>query len=90
MSSDVAEIEKVLQVYFDGLYEGDTNKLGEAFHAASHLYAADGDKIRLSIHDGDLLTGSLVQPGFATSVHPDWSALPPLEQPKARIKEQAL
>ena len=52
--------------------------------------ANDGDKIRLSIHDGDLLTGSLVQPGFATSVHPDWSALPPLEQPKARIKEQAL
>ena len=28
MSSDVAEIEKVLQVYFDGLYEGDTEKLG--------------------------------------------------------------
>jgi hypothetical protein len=43
MSSDVAEIEKVLQVYFDGLYEGDTGKLGEAFHPASHLYAADGD-----------------------------------------------
>ena len=43
MSSDVAEVEKVLQVYFDGLYEGDTRKLGEAFHPASHLYAADGD-----------------------------------------------
>jgi len=27
MSSDVAEVEKVLQVYFDGLYEGDTKKL---------------------------------------------------------------
>ena len=36
MSSDVAAIEKVLQTYFDGLYEGDTNKLGEAFHPASH------------------------------------------------------
>ena len=43
MSSDVAAVEKVLQVYFDGLYEGDTRKLGEAFHAASHLYAAGGD-----------------------------------------------
>jgi hypothetical protein len=44
MSSDVAEVEKVLQVYFDGLYEGDTGKLGQAFHPASHLYsvAADG------------------------------------------------
>lgn len=43
MGSDVAAIEKVLQVYFDGLHEGDTRKLGEAFHPASHLYAADGD-----------------------------------------------
>jgi len=44
MSSDVAEVEKVLQVYFDGLYEGDTKKLGAAFHPSSHLYsvAADG------------------------------------------------
>jgi hypothetical protein len=43
MSSDVAEIEKVLQVYFDGLYEGDTKKLAEAFHPASHLYSAAPD-----------------------------------------------
>ena len=43
MSSEVAAIEKVLQVYFDGLYEGDTRKLGEAFHPSSHLYSADGD-----------------------------------------------
>lgn len=41
--SDVAEIEKVLKVYFDGLYEGDTRKLGEAFHPASHLYSVSGD-----------------------------------------------
>jgi hypothetical protein len=41
--SDVAAIEKVLQVYFDGLYEGDTKKLGEAFHPVSHLYSVDGD-----------------------------------------------
>ncbi|HTR86251.1 MAG TPA: nuclear transport factor 2 family protein [Reyranella sp.] len=43
MSSDVAAIEKVLHTYFDGLYEGDTKKLGEAFHPASHLYAAGPD-----------------------------------------------
>jgi hypothetical protein len=43
MSSEVAAIEKVLQVYFDGLYEGDTKKLGEAFHPASHLYSAGPD-----------------------------------------------
>jgi hypothetical protein len=43
MSSEVAAIEKVLQVYFDGVYEGDTRKLGEAFHPSSHLYSAGGD-----------------------------------------------
>src|ERR1700740_2753923 len=35
----------------------------QAFMAAHpDLYADDGSKIRLSIHDGDLLTGSLVKP----------------------------
>ncbi len=58
----------------------------EAF-LASHpdLYVSDGSKVRLAIHDGDLLTGSLTTPGFATSVHPDWSAMSPLAQPTARI-----
>ncbi len=41
--SDVDAIQKVLQVYFDGLYEGDTKKLGEAFHPVSHLYSVGGD-----------------------------------------------
>ena len=40
----------------------------EAFLAAHpDLYIRDGGKIRLAIHDGDLLTGSLTAPGFATS-----------------------
>ncbi len=43
MSSDVAEVEKVLQTYFDGLYEGDTGKLGAAFHPMSHLYSVGSD-----------------------------------------------
>ena len=53
--------------------------------AAAHpdLYADAGEGIRLSIHDGDLLTGSLDTVGFATSVHPDWSTLRPLEQPRS-------
>lgn len=41
--SDVAEVEKVLQTYFDGLYEGNTQKLGQAFHPASHLYSVGAD-----------------------------------------------
>ncbi len=75
--------------YVDG-FAGTPDAEAQAFLAAHpDLYTRGGNNIRLSIHDGDLLTGSLRAPGFATSVHPDWRTLPPLEQPKARIKEQA-
>lgn len=37
-ASDIAAIEAVLQTYFDGLYEGDTDKLAAAFHPCAHLY----------------------------------------------------
>jgi hypothetical protein len=43
MQSEIAEVEKTLRVYFDGLYEGDTRKLGEAFHPVSHLYSVGAD-----------------------------------------------
>ena len=68
-------------------------RCGGASFLAAHpdLYARDGNSVRLSIHDGDLLTGSLTSPGFATGIHPDWSALSPLEQPKTKnLKEQAI
>ncbi|WP_439363847.1 hypothetical protein ACNJYD_27220 [Bradyrhizobium sp. DASA03005] len=67
--------------YVDGF--GETPAAEAAAFAAAHpdLYADAGQGIRLSIHNGDLLTGSLHTAGFATSVHPDWSALRPLEQP---------
>ncbi|MBR0817322.1 hypothetical protein [Bradyrhizobium liaoningense] len=73
--------------YVDGFGEAPAAE-AQAF-AAGHpdLYADAGQGIRLSIHDGDLLTGSLHAAGFATSVHPDWSALRPLEQPKS-LREQ--
>lgn len=38
-ATDIAAIEAVLQTYFDGLYEGDTAKLGAAFHPCAHLYS---------------------------------------------------
>ena len=69
--------------YVDGF--GETPHAEAAGFAAAHpdLYADAGQGIRLSIHNGDLLTGSLHATGFATAVHPDWSALRPLEQPKS-------
>ncbi|UEM15630.1 hypothetical protein J4G43_016330 [Bradyrhizobium barranii subsp. barranii] len=69
--------------YVDGF--GETPAAEAAAFADAHpdLYADVGQGVRLSIHNGDLLTGSLATTGFATSVHPDWSALTPLEQPKS-------
>jgi hypothetical protein len=77
--------------YVDGFGEPPAAEAEEFLSAHPDLYARDGNLIRLSIHNGDLLTGSLTAPGFATSVHPDWSALSPLEQPKAKnLQEQTI
>jgi hypothetical protein len=77
--------------YVDGF--GDT-PAGEAeSFLAGHpdLYRRDANTIRLAIHGGDLSTGSLTSPGFAASAHPVWSAMTPLQQPKAKtLKEQSL
>jgi hypothetical protein len=63
----------------------------EAFRS-SHpdLYRDDGNGIGLSIHGGDLLTGSLTVPGFASGVHPLWPSLSPFDQPKQMLQEQKL
>jgi hypothetical protein len=77
--------------YVDGFADTPAAEAQAFLAAHPDLYARDGNRIRLSIRDGDLLTGSLTTPGFATAVHPDWSALSPLEQPKTKIpKEQAI
>ena len=39
MKTDLEAIERTLQTYLDGLYEGDTSKLAAAFHEDSHLYS---------------------------------------------------
>jgi hypothetical protein len=71
--------------YVDGFGETPAAEAEAFLTAHPDLYAKDGHKVRLAIHNGDLLTGSLTTPGFATSVHPDWSAMSPLAQPTARI-----
>jgi hypothetical protein len=75
--------------YVDGFAETTAAEAHAFLAAHPDLYVDDGNRVRLSIHDGDLLTGSLVTPGFATSAHPDWSTLAALDRPKAAIKEQA-
>lgn len=68
--------------YVDGF--ADTPAAEAQAFMAGHpdLYTSDAGKVRLAIHDGDLLTGSLTTPGFATAVHPDWSAMSPLAEPE--------
>ena len=74
--------------YVDGFANAPASEALAFLAAHPDLYRRDGRNIRLSIHDGDLLTGSLTVPGFASGVHPAWSALLPLEQPKAKILQE--
>jgi hypothetical protein len=75
--------------YVDGFADTPAAEAEAFLSAHSDLYIRDGNHIRLQVHNGDLLTGSLTSPGFATSVHPDWTALSPLHQPKTRkLQEQ--
>jgi len=45
MASDLNGLEQAVQTYFDGLYEGDTDKLGRVFHDASHLFSVTDGKL---------------------------------------------
>ena len=45
MPSDLHDLETALQTYFDGLYEGDTEKLGRIFHDVSHLFSVTDGKL---------------------------------------------
>jgi hypothetical protein len=77
--------------YVDGF--GDT-PVGEAesFLAAhGDLYTRDKNTIRLAIQEGELSTASLASPGFAARVHPLWSQMSALHQPKAgTLQEQSI
>jgi len=76
--------------YVDGFGDTPATEARAFLTAHPDLYIRDGNKVRLAIHDGDLVTGSLTSPGFASGVHPDWSALPPLQQPKAKILQEQM
>ena len=74
--------------YVDGFAETPAAEAQAFLAAHPDLYTNDGNNIRLSIHDGDLLTGSLTAPGFATGVHPEWSAMSPLHQPGTKTRQE--
>jgi hypothetical protein len=45
MPSDLQDLEHALQTYFDGLYEGDTDKLASVFHDVAHLFSVTDGKL---------------------------------------------
>ncbi len=75
--------------YVDGFADTPAKEADAFLAAHPDLYTRDGGKVRLAIHDGDLLTDSLTTPGFASAVHPDWSTLTPMAQAKLRTLEQS-
>ena len=70
--------------YVDGFCDTPAGEAEAFLVAHPDLYARVGGAIRLSIHHGDLLTGSLTSQGFAASVHPNWSTMSALQQPRTR------
>jgi L-alanine-DL-glutamate epimerase-like enolase superfamily enzyme len=77
--------------YVDGFANTPAPEAEAFLSAHPDLYIRDGNTIRLSIHDGDLLTESLTSAGFASGAHPDWAALKPLQNPTTRtLQEQSL
>jgi len=74
--------------YVDGFGQTPEHE-AEAF-AAAHpdLYRRQPGGVRLAVHDGDLLTSSLGVAGFASSVHPDWSSLSPLQHTTPRLSKE--
>jgi len=73
--------------YVDGFAETPTAEAERFLTAHPDLYVRAGGKVRLAIHDGDLLTDSLTSPGFASAVHPDWSTMAPLAPPRKILQE---
>jgi hypothetical protein len=48
---DRAGVEQAIQTYFDGLYEGDADKLGRIFHESSSLTWEQDGKISILTRD---------------------------------------
>jgi hypothetical protein len=47
LAQDRSTVESVVQLYFDGLYEGSTDKLGEAFHPTADLRWHEDGKLQV-------------------------------------------
>jgi hypothetical protein len=76
--------------YVDGFADTPEHEAGAFLAAHPDLYVRDDRTVKLSIHDGDLLTGSLVRTGFASGAHPDWATLKPLQSETTRTLQEQI
>lgn len=84
----VSHAERNGHHYVDG-FGGAPMAEQERFLAAHpDLYVRTPNGIRLATADGSLATSSLTTPGFASGVHPDWSALQPLQSTTGKIPQE--
>jgi L-alanine-DL-glutamate epimerase-like enolase superfamily enzyme len=74
--------------YVNGFGDTPAGEAQSFLIAHPDLYDRDGGTVRLAIRGGELSTESLTSPGFATSVHPEWSTMAPLQQPKAKTLQE--
>ncbi|MHC2257568.1 hypothetical protein ACVILK_007260 [Bradyrhizobium embrapense] len=85
----VAHAERNGHHYVDGFADTPADEADAFLTAHPDLYMRDGGKVRLAIHDGDLLTGSIAAAsGFASSIHPDWSTMQQLKRPTPRLSQE--
>ena len=47
MSHDRSTVEAAVQLYFDGVFEGDIGKLGAVFHPTADLRSLENGKLRV-------------------------------------------
>jgi len=52
MSVDRSTVDAVVNLYLDGLYEGDVAKLGEAFHPTADLRWQENSELKVLPRDG--------------------------------------
>jgi hypothetical protein len=86
----IAHAERNGHHYVDGFADTPAAEAERFLAGHPDLYRYENGKVRLAIHDGDLLTGSLTAPGFASAVHPDWSTIAPLARPKTILREHSV
>jgi hypothetical protein len=86
----ITHMERNGHHYVGGFADTPAEEASAFLAAHPDLYSREAGEVRLAIHDGDLLTQSLVTPGFAAGTHPLWSTMSPLRQAKSKTLQEQM